>query len=206
MWIHYHQNLVLILHCISTTLQLSWVFLSILKWWGLFFVCFFKCTFFFFLGLHLWRMEVPRLGVQLELQLMAYTTATETQDLNQVCDLYHSSPQPQIPNTPSKARDWTHILMDPSRIRFCCATSRIPPFFFFFWFVFIEVQLIYNVVIIYAVPQSDSVIRIPNPFFFRFFPIQIITEYWVEFPVLYSRSSLANHSTNLSVHMRKGLL
>ena len=29
-----------------------------------------------FLGPHLWYMEVPRLGVELELQLLAYTTAT----------------------------------------------------------------------------------------------------------------------------------
>ena len=32
-------------------------------------------------------MEVPRLGVQLELQLPAYTAATATQDLSAVCDL-----------------------------------------------------------------------------------------------------------------------
>ena len=30
-----------------------------------------------FLGLHLWHMEVPRLGVKLELQLLAYTTAQQ---------------------------------------------------------------------------------------------------------------------------------
>ena len=30
---------------------------------------------FVFLGLHLWRMEVPRLGAELELQLLAYATA-----------------------------------------------------------------------------------------------------------------------------------
>ena len=33
--------------------------------------------FFVFLGLHLQHVEVPRLGVQLELQLPAYTTATQ---------------------------------------------------------------------------------------------------------------------------------
>ena len=32
--------------------------------------------YFIFLGLYLWRMEVPRLGVELELQLLAYTTVT----------------------------------------------------------------------------------------------------------------------------------
>ena len=36
--------------------------------------------FFAFLGPHLQHMEIPRLGVQLELQLPAYTTATATQD------------------------------------------------------------------------------------------------------------------------------
>lgn len=35
-------------------------------------------TFFFFLGLHLQYMEVPRLGVKSELQLPAYTTVTAT--------------------------------------------------------------------------------------------------------------------------------
>ena len=35
---------------------------------------------FWFLGLHLWHMEVPRLGAELELQLPAYTTATATPD------------------------------------------------------------------------------------------------------------------------------
>ena len=34
--------------------------------------------FFCFLGLHSQHMEVPRLGVELELQLPAYTTATAT--------------------------------------------------------------------------------------------------------------------------------
>ena len=33
---------------------------------------------FFFLGPRLWHMEVPRLGVKSELQLLAYTTSTAT--------------------------------------------------------------------------------------------------------------------------------
>ena len=36
-----------------------------------------------FLWLHLWQMEVPRLGVKLELQLPAYTTAMP--DVNHIC-------------------------------------------------------------------------------------------------------------------------
>ena len=47
--------------------------------------------FLLFLGLHSQHMEVPRLGVKLELQLPAYTTATATQDLSHVFDLHHSS-------------------------------------------------------------------------------------------------------------------
>ena len=46
---------------------------------------------FFFLGLHVQHMEVTRLGVELELQLLAYATATAMQDLSNVFDLDHSS-------------------------------------------------------------------------------------------------------------------
>ena len=38
------------------------------------------CNFFVFLGLHPRHMEVPRLGLKSELQLLAYTTATATPD------------------------------------------------------------------------------------------------------------------------------
>ena len=62
-------------------------------------------------------MDVPRLGVQLELQLLAYATATW--DLSLVLDLHHSSWQRQILNALSEARDQTCILMDTSQIRFC---------------------------------------------------------------------------------------
>ena len=67
-------------------------------------------TFFFlvFLGLHPRHMEVPRLGVQSELQLPAYTTATATPDLSRVCDLHHSSWQCRILNPLNEARDRTH--------------------------------------------------------------------------------------------------
>ena len=36
---------------------------------------------FFFLGLHLWYMDVFRLGVEWQLQLLAYTTAIAMWDL-----------------------------------------------------------------------------------------------------------------------------
>ena len=63
-------------------------------------------------------MEVPKLGVALELQLLTYATATAMQDLSYVCDLYYSSWQCQIPNLLSKARDLTPILLDTSQIHF----------------------------------------------------------------------------------------
>ena len=74
-------------------------------------------------------MEVPRLGVQLELQLLAYTTATATPGLSRVCDLHHSSQEPQILNPLSKARDQTCNLIVPSQIRFHYAMMGTPIFF-----------------------------------------------------------------------------
>ena len=52
-------------------------------------------------------MEVPRLAVESELQLPAYTTATTTQDPSHVCDLHHSVGQRWICNPLSEARDRT---------------------------------------------------------------------------------------------------
>ena len=45
---------------------------------------------FIFLGLQVWHMETPRLGVKSELQPLAYTTATATWDLSCICNLHHS--------------------------------------------------------------------------------------------------------------------
>ena len=56
-------------------------------------------------------MDVPRLGVQLELQLPAYTTAAAIPDPSHVCNLHLSSWQHQIHNPLSKARDPTGVLM-----------------------------------------------------------------------------------------------
>ena len=81
---------------------------------------------FVFLGPHAWHMEVPRPGVERELQLLAYTTATATQDPSHVYDLHHSSQQHQILNPPSEARGRTHHPTVPSQIRFCCATMGTP--------------------------------------------------------------------------------
>ena len=71
-------------------------------------------------------MEVPRLRVELELQLLAYATAIATRDLSPVCDPHHGSRQRRIFNALSEARDWTHILMDTSQVRYCWATVGTP--------------------------------------------------------------------------------
>jgi len=82
-----------------------------------------------FLRLHLQHMDVPRLGVQSELLLPAYTRATAMPDPSRICDLHHCSWQHWILNPMSKVRDRTRNLMVPSRICFLCAmmgTPRIP--------------------------------------------------------------------------------
>ena len=52
-----------------------------------------------------WHMEVPRLGVKLELELSAYTIATATPDLCHVCSLQANSQPCQILNPLSEARN-----------------------------------------------------------------------------------------------------
>ena len=67
-------------------------------------------------------------GVQSELQLPAYTTATATAtlDLSCVCNLHHSSQQRRMLNSLIEARDWTHVLMDTSQVRYHQATVETP--------------------------------------------------------------------------------
>ena len=64
-------------------------------------------------------MEVLRLGVKSELQLLAYATATATPDPSHLYDLHHDSQQRWILNPLSKARDGTDVLMDVNQVHFC---------------------------------------------------------------------------------------
>ena len=68
----------------------------------------------FFLGPHLWHMKVSRLGVKLEMQLLAYATATAMPYPSCICNLHHSSWQCLILNPLNESGDQTHILMDTS--------------------------------------------------------------------------------------------
>ena len=52
-------------------------------------------------------MEVPRLGVELELQLLVYAAARAMPVLSHVCNLHRSSQKRQILNPLSEAKDQT---------------------------------------------------------------------------------------------------
>ena len=71
-------------------------------------------------------MEIPRLGVEWELKLLAYVRATAMQDPSHICKLHHSSQQCRVLNPLMEARDGTHILMGTSRIHFQWATRGTP--------------------------------------------------------------------------------
>ena len=73
----------------------------------LFLSCYFKLFLFYFLfnffvilGPQPWHMEIPKLGVQAELQLPAYTTATATTYPSHLSDLHHSLQQHWILSPP----------------------------------------------------------------------------------------------------------
>ena len=74
-------------------------------------------------------MKVPRLGVETELWLPTYATATATPDPSRICELPHSSWQCQILNPLIEARDQTCVLMDPSWVHYCLATTGTPSFY-----------------------------------------------------------------------------
>ena len=59
-----------------------------------------------------------QVGVESELWLLVYATATATWDLTHVCDVHHSSQQSQILNLPRMARDQTHVFMDTSQVHY----------------------------------------------------------------------------------------
>ena len=72
------------------------------------------------------HMEVPRLGVKLELQVPAYTTTRATPDQSQVCKLHRGSRQRRILNPLSSARDQTRVIKNISWVHYGWATIGIP--------------------------------------------------------------------------------
>ena len=61
-------------------------------------------------------MEVPKLGAELELQVLAYVLATAMLDPSHVCNVHQSSWQCRTLNPLSGASDRTCSLMDTSWI------------------------------------------------------------------------------------------
>ena len=100
------------------------------------FMCLDFFFFFSYLGLHLWHMEIPRLGVELELQLSTYTRTTTMPDSICICELHHSSWQCWLLNPLSEARGQTRILMNASSNGTCWATTGMPRFLFSFFLFF----------------------------------------------------------------------
>ena len=91
----------------------------------------FLILFFFFFSFFLFRATPMAYGSSQVRGLIGATaagctTATAMWDPSQVCNQHHSSQQCQIPDPLSKARDQTHILMDPRQIHFCCAITGTP--------------------------------------------------------------------------------
>ena len=70
----------------------------------------------------------PRLGVKLEVQLLASTTGMP--DPSYVCSLHPNSRQCLILNPLSKVWDWTCNLMVPSQIHSHCTTAGTPKVLF----------------------------------------------------------------------------
>ena len=79
----------------------------------------FLFLYFVSLGLQPGHMDVPRLGLELELQPLAYPTATATADRSRICDLHHRSGQCQLLNPLSQARDGDCVLMGATQMCFC---------------------------------------------------------------------------------------
>ena len=125
---------------------------------------------FVFLGPLPRYMEVPRLGVKLELKLPAYTTTTATWDPSHTCDLQHSSWWQGNLNPLSEARDETWILKDTSQICFCCTTVGTPMIFFFSYSILNHIHSICTCISIHTHPLQTSWMHLFRPDFWKLAP------------------------------------
>ena len=111
--------------------------LMVLKYFPPFFFCLLLLLFW---GPHPQYMEVPRLGVKLELQLLASVSATAVQGSKPHLPLTTQLMAMPVLNPLSEARDGTHILMDTSWVCYCWATTETPVphllYPFFGWWTF----------------------------------------------------------------------
>ena len=90
---------------------------------------------------------------------------------------------------------------------FVCVCVCVFALFFLFCFKFkknfVEVELIFSIVLVSGVQQSESVILLYTYVysFLDSFPTSAIIEYWVDFPMLHSRSLLAICYKHSNVYM-----
>ena len=98
--------------------------------WSFFFKGNFKFPFLggLFLGPYMRHMEVPRLGVEMELQLPAYTTVTAMPDPSHIYKLHQSTQQCWILNPLNGATDQMHVFMDSSQVLYHWATMGTPSY------------------------------------------------------------------------------
>ena len=94
------------------------------------------------------HMEVPRLGVELALQLPACTTATATPDPNCICDLCRSLWQCQILNPLSEARDQTASSRTLGCVLNPLSHNGNSCFYFFFFFTILSTSVENRIIII----------------------------------------------------------
>ena len=99
-----------------------------------------------------WNHMLPRLGVESELQVSAYSTATATPDPSHICNVHQSSLQHQIFILPIEAWNWTLILMDTSMVCYHWATTQTP----WQWFLSLDPRAS-------AWPRSSKKTGIPRP-------------------------------------------
>ena len=84
-----------------------------------------------FLGLHLWHIEVPRLGGLIRAADTGLHHNHAMPDQSHVCDLHHSSWQHQILNPQSEARDQTATSWILVRFVSTAPQRKVSSYFFF---------------------------------------------------------------------------
>ena len=110
LWFHYVSQIILVVGEFITEGYYWWITICNIVLWTYGEGVLIYRVFFFFSGSHLQHMEVPKLGIKLEMQLLADTTVTL--DLSHICDLCCSLQQCQILNPLSKPKNWTCIHRD----------------------------------------------------------------------------------------------
>ena len=126
---YYNVNINLYLVIDLNHWNYQFIYKSILRHFCIFQIFFFF-FFFVFLGQHPQHLEVSRLGVQSELQPLAYTRVTAKPRSGRVCDLHYSSWQHWILTPLIEARDRTYVLMDASQVSL---TTEPPWELLYFW-------------------------------------------------------------------------